>query len=87
MVIRVNPLRPEPLTKVEEEELRELTRLAFQQRRKQFQAILRNHPATKLSREAVARLEDRTGLNLTQRPETFSPEEFLSLSRALKEES
>lgn len=83
MVIRVCPHQPEPLTADEEESLRSLTRMAFQQRRKQFQAILRNRPGLKLSHEEVRALEDTTGFDLRQRPETFSPEEFILLSKAL----
>jgi len=84
MVIRVRPHRPEPLIPDEEESLRSLTRMAFQQRRKQFQAILRKRPAVKLSHEQISALERTTGFDLRQRPETFSPEEFIILSRALR---
>ncbi|MFH1765805.1 MAG: 16S rRNA (adenine(1518)-N(6)/adenine(1519)-N(6))-dimethyltransferase RsmA [Gemmatimonadota bacterium] len=84
VVIRVSPHRPEPLTADEEESLRSLTRMAFQQRRKQFQSILRNRPGLKLSHEQVRALENTTGFDLRQRPETFSPEEFILLSRALR---
>lgn len=82
-VIRVRPIRPEPLTIQEENALRELTRAAFQRRRKQFQSILRGHPDLGLSHQDVARLEEVTGLDLRQRPETFTPQEFICLSRAL----
>ncbi len=82
-VIRVRPIRPEPLTIQEENALRELTRAAFQRRRKQFQSILRGHPDLGLSHQDVARLEEVTGLDLRQRPETFTPHEFICLSRAL----
>jgi 16S rRNA (adenine1518-N6/adenine1519-N6)-dimethyltransferase len=84
VVIRVSPLRPEPLTPDEEDSLRSLTRMAFQQRRKQFQAILRSHPSERLSHEQISTLERTTGFDLRQRPETFSPEEFILLSRALR---
>ena len=83
MVIRVRPRRPEPLTPQEEDSLRFLTRMAFQQRRKQFQAILRNRPDVKLSHEQIQALENTTGFDLRQRPETFSPDDFVLLSRAL----
>jgi len=83
VVLRVTPMRPEPLTLLEEHSLRALTRTAFQQRRKQFQAILRNHPERALTHDDIRELEGTTGLDLQQRPETFSPEEFLRLSRAL----
>lgn len=84
VVIRVRPRRPEPLTPDEEISLRSLTRMAFQQRRKQFQSILRNWPEVKLSHKQICALESTTGFDLRQRPETFSPEEFIFLSRALQ---
>jgi len=84
MVIRVRPSRPEPLTPDEEESLRSLTRMAFQQRRKQFQAILRSRWVVKLSHEQIGELEGATGFDLRQRPETFSPEEFILLSKGLR---
>jgi len=83
VVIRVTPLRPPPLSVDEEASVRHLTRAAFQWRRKQFQSILRSHPDLGLSREEVMTLEERTGFDLTRRPETFSPEAFIRLSRAL----
>jgi 16S rRNA (adenine1518-N6/adenine1519-N6)-dimethyltransferase len=83
LVIRVMPLRPAPLSEAEEDELRILTRAAFQRRRKQFRTILRNHPDLNLSMEEVSRLEEATGFDLRRRPETFSPTDFLSLSRAM----
>lgn len=83
VVIRVRPLRPEPLTLQEEEALRSLTRAAFQQRRKQFQSILRSHRDIGLTHQQVSRVEEVTGFDLRQRPETFSPQEFIRLSRAL----
>ena len=85
VVIRVKPLRPEPLTLREEEALRALTRIAFQQRRKQFQSILRNHPDTDLSKEAIGEMERVTGFDLRMRPERFSPGDFILLSRALSD--
>jgi 16S rRNA (adenine1518-N6/adenine1519-N6)-dimethyltransferase len=84
VVLRIRPVRPEPLSPGEEDSLRRLTRLAFQQRRKQLQAILRNHPETRLSHEQVREVEDITGFDLRRRPETFSPEDFILLSQALE---
>jgi 16S rRNA (adenine1518-N6/adenine1519-N6)-dimethyltransferase len=84
VVLRIRPSRPEPLTGQEEEALRRLTRVAFQQRRKQFQAILRGHPDTALGHQEVRELEAATGFDLRRRPETFSPEEFILISRALR---
>lgn len=84
VVLRIRPTRPEPLSPEEEESLRRLTRVAFQQRRKQFQAILRGHPDTALSHEQIRELEVVTGFDLRRRPETFSPEDFVLLSRELQ---
>jgi len=83
VVIRVTPLRPPPLSAAEEVSVRHLTRAAFQWRRKQFQSILRSHPDLGLSWGEVRTLEERTGFDLSRRPETFSPEAFIRLSRAL----
>ncbi len=84
VIIRIQPRRPESLSPGEETALRALTRLAFQQRRKQFQTILRNHPEQGLSRDQIKALEGGTGFDLRKRPETFSPEDFIVLSRALR---
>ncbi len=85
VVIRIQPIRPTPLGAREEKELRILTRIAFQQRRKQFQSILRNHPDTALGHDQIEELEKKTGFNLRHRPEEFSPEEFIRLAKALRE--
>jgi 16S rRNA (adenine1518-N6/adenine1519-N6)-dimethyltransferase len=82
-VLRIRPLRPEPLSPGEERALRTLTRAAFQLRRKQFQTILRTHPELGLARDQVARLEEVTGFDLRRRPETFSPEDFIRISAGL----
>jgi 16S rRNA (adenine1518-N6/adenine1519-N6)-dimethyltransferase len=85
VVLRIRPIRPEPLTSREEKSLRALTRIAFQQRRKQFGTILRNHPDSALSPDALAEVARTTGFDLRRRPETFSPEDFIVLSRALED--
>jgi len=85
VVIRIQPLRPPPLEVWEEKELRALTRIAFQQRRKQFQSLLRNHPGTALVHDQIAEIEEKTGFDLRNRPENFSPEEFIRLAQALRE--
>ncbi len=83
VVVRVLPLRPEPLSREEEERVRQLTRMAFQQRRKQLQSILRSRPHRPLSWADIGRLEEATGFDLRRRPETFSPEDFVVLARTL----
>ncbi len=81
-VVRIVPHDPPRLRPDEEGALRSLTRAAFQQRRKQFQRILRD--AYGLSAEEVEALEAEVGMDLRQRPETFSAERFIDLSRALR---
>lgn len=82
-VVRITPLRPAPLTPEQEGAVRDLTRVAFGWRRKQFQRILRDHPRYGLAAEAVARLETDLEVDLRRRPETFSPADFVELSRRL----
>lgn len=81
-VVRIVPHFPPRLTVEDEGALRELTRAAFQQRRKQFQRILRD--AYHLSSEAVAELGREAGMDLVQRPETFSALKFIDLARVLR---
>ncbi|HEU4452006.1 MAG TPA: 16S rRNA (adenine(1518)-N(6)/adenine(1519)-N(6))-dimethyltransferase RsmA [Longimicrobium sp.] len=81
-VVKIVPHDPPRLEPDEEGALRELTRAAFQQRRKQFQRILRD--AYSLSAEEVEALGAEVGMDLRQRPETFSAERFIDLSRALR---
>jgi 16S rRNA (adenine1518-N6/adenine1519-N6)-dimethyltransferase len=82
-VVKIVPHVPPRLTEDEEGELRTLTRAAFQQRRKQFQRILRD--AYTLTPEQVEALSGETGMDLRQRPETFSPQRFIDLARALRD--
>jgi 16S rRNA (adenine1518-N6/adenine1519-N6)-dimethyltransferase len=80
-VVRIVPHAPPRLEPATEDALRVLTRAAFGQRRKQFQRILRD--AYHLSPDRVREIEGATGFDLTRRPETFSPEQFVALTRAL----
>ncbi|HEX8275990.1 MAG TPA: 16S rRNA (adenine(1518)-N(6)/adenine(1519)-N(6))-dimethyltransferase RsmA [Longimicrobiaceae bacterium] len=80
-VVRITPHAPPRLPAEEEGALRELTRAAFGQRRKQFQRILRD--AYRLSPEEVEALGAELGMDLRDRPETFAPEQFIRLARAL----
>jgi 16S rRNA A1518/A1519 N6-dimethyltransferase RsmA/KsgA/DIM1 with predicted DNA glycosylase/AP lyase activity len=80
-VIRITPHQPPRLEPEEEVALRNLTRAAFGQRRKQFQRILRD--AYHLSPEQVGELEARLGIDLRDRPETFSPEGFIRIANSL----
>ena len=82
-VIRLRPHAPKRLSAAEERALRVLTRVAFARRRKQFQRILRDAPEYRLDEAGVAGIEARLGIDLRGRPETFDPETFVALSRAL----
>jgi 16S rRNA (adenine1518-N6/adenine1519-N6)-dimethyltransferase len=82
-VVRVRPLRPEPLTEAEEARLRVLVRAAFQWRRKQIGKILRGHPDLRVPTEQAEELLERLGVSASERPERLAPETFMSLSRRL----
>ena len=81
-VVKIVPHNPPRLDPVDEAALRELTRAAFQQRRKQFQRILRD--AYHLSVDEVEEVGRAAGMDLVQRPETFSSEKFIDLARVLR---
>jgi len=84
-VVRVTPIRPEPLSRDEEIAVRRVTRAAFQWRRKQLQKILRSHPSLALSPEALERVEADTGWDLRRRPETLTPGDFVRLAGLVRE--
>ena len=79
-VVSLTPFAPPPLSADEERSLRVLTRAAFTWRRKQIQKILRDHEALRLSRDRLDDLTRETGWDLTRRPETLSPDDFVRLS-------
>jgi 16S rRNA (adenine1518-N6/adenine1519-N6)-dimethyltransferase len=83
VVIRVTPHDRAQLSTAEEGDLRALTRAAFGWRRKQFQRILRDHPLYAMERSQVDALQAETDLDMTRRPESFDPNTFIRLSRAL----
>lgn len=83
-VIRITPLRPAPLTPEEERDLRDLTRAAFGQRRKQLQKVLRTAPGYGLRGEQVDALGAELGVALTRRPEELDPDALVGLARALR---
>jgi 16S rRNA (adenine1518-N6/adenine1519-N6)-dimethyltransferase len=82
-VVKIVPHDPPRLTRDEEAALRELTRAAFQQRRKQFQRILRD--AYGLSVDEVEAVGRAVGMDLVQRPETFPAQKFIDLARVLRD--
>lgn len=81
-VIRLTPFRPPRLDESTEAALRTLTREAFGRRRKQLQRILRD--AFSASPSDLERLSSMTSLDLQDRPETLSSEDFIQLTRALR---
>lgn len=82
-VVRITPLRPEPLSPAEEERLRTLTRALFQWRRKQLGKSLRDHPDLGLRREVAEALLTELGFTTRTRPEELGPEAFVALSRGV----
>lgn len=82
-VVRIRPLRPEPLGKAEEERLRTLVRAAFQWRRKQLGKILRDHPDLVIPPGEAEAILAGLGIGASERPERLPPETFVSLSRRL----
>jgi 16S rRNA (adenine1518-N6/adenine1519-N6)-dimethyltransferase len=79
-VVRITPIRPEPLTLVQEERLRVLVRAAFQWRRKQLGKILRDHPDLALGAERAREVADELRLDLADRPERLDPGTFIRLA-------
>ncbi len=84
VVVRIRPFHPPEISAAQEKAVRVLTRAAFQRRRKQFQRILRDAPAYRLDRGAVAEVEKRSGLDLTLRPEALAPEDFVRLAEVVE---
>lgn len=82
-IIRIRPMVPEPLTVAEEERLRRLVRAAFQWRRKQLRKILRDHPDLARPEAEATAVAERLGLDLEDRPERLSPDQFVRLAAAL----
>lgn len=82
-VVRLTPHARFGLDGVRRERLRFLVQALFGQRRKQLQKSLRTLQGFSLTPDAVGRVALRSGLDLSRRPETLSPEEFLTLDTAL----
>lgn len=80
-VVRIVPHVPPRLAPADEAALRSLTRAAFGRRRKQFQRTLRD--VYGLAPEQISQLQEQFNVDLRGRPETFSPQQFVLLARAL----
>ena len=83
-IVRITPFQPERLDRAEERDLRQLTRTAFGQRRKQLQNILRHAPNYRIGPDQISILQHATGIDLADRPENLSPEKFIALARVLR---
>lgn len=82
-IIRITPMRPEPLTVDEERRLRRLVRAAFQWRRKQLRRILRDHPDLSYTEDVLEHAVAAIGVSSSDRPERLTPEHFIRLAIAL----
>jgi 16S rRNA (adenine1518-N6/adenine1519-N6)-dimethyltransferase len=82
-VIRITPLKPEPLVVADEERLRGLVRAVFQWRRKQLGKILRDHPDLLVPSGQLGAIAESVGFDLADRPERLSPDDFIRLAAAL----
>ncbi len=82
-VIVLEPRMPalDPATQTD---LRVLTRVAFSRRRKQLLRILRSAPEYDLPRDRIERILESMGLSPQARPETLTPDEFVSLAGRLR---
>ncbi len=82
-IVRLTPIRPEPLTKEEESRVRRLVKACFQWRRKQIRKILRDHPELRYEVRKLEEALDSLGISGESRPETLAPERFVALAEAL----
>jgi 16S rRNA A1518/A1519 N6-dimethyltransferase RsmA/KsgA/DIM1 with predicted DNA glycosylase/AP lyase activity len=82
-VIRIRPFRPERLSAEQERRLRALVRAAFQWRRKQLRRIVRDHPDLACPQDVAEEAAREVGIDLADRPERLTPEQFVRLAAAL----
>lgn len=82
-VLRITPIRPEPLDPTEEERVRRVVRASFEWRRKQLRKILRDHPDLNIEADRVNEVLNQQDLSGQARPETLEPERFVALANAL----
>ncbi len=82
-VVRIAPLRPEPLSLEDEARVRHVVRATFQWRRKTLRRILRDHPDLRVGAEVLESIAAAAGVDLNARPETLSPAAFVRLAGSL----
>ena len=73
-IVRITPIRPEPLEPSQEGRVRRLVKASFQWRRKQLRKILRDHPDLRVEAGKVDEVLDSLGIPAESRPETLDPE-------------
>lgn len=77
--------RPDAPSGERQDDLRTLTRVVFSRRRKQLGRILRSAPEYGLPADEIERILEAEKISPRARPETLTPEQFVSLSRRLAE--
>lgn len=84
-VVRITPIRPDPLSPAQEERLRVLVRAAFQWRRKQLGKILRDHPDLAFGADRARAVAEELGVDLADRPERLDASTFIRLAERFAE--
>jgi 16S rRNA (adenine1518-N6/adenine1519-N6)-dimethyltransferase len=82
-ILRITPLRPEPMGPEQEDRLRRLVRACFQWRRKQLGKILRDHADLAYDPAVIEHAAAAVAISLQDRPERLAPQTFLALAGAL----
>lgn len=81
--IRIEPVRPIPLTPGQEENLRRLTRAAFSRRRKQLQKVLRQAGEYGLSAEEARGILSSLSIDPATRPDALPVADYVRLAELL----
>lgn len=84
-LVRIRPHNPPLIPPEVEISLRILTRSFFQWRRKQVQKILRDHHDLQFSRNVIEEISRNTGWDLSRRPETLTPKDFIRLTLIVRD--
>ena len=79
-LVKILPHYPPLISPQVEKYLRIITRSFFQWRRKQIQKIMRDHPDLNFAKNALEEIALDTGWDLSRRPETLAPTDFIKLA-------
>ena len=77
-LVKILPHYPPLISPQVEKYLRIITRSFFQWRRKQIQKIMRDHPDLNFAKNALEEIALDTGWDLSRRPETLAPTDFIN---------